>query len=68
MDADAAAIFPNDHTLRLLAAARAGQRIVEVKVYDGSDGGEKIYDTTAIIGAEIPASGRPVEEASKRRG
>ncbi len=68
VDADAAAIFPNDHTLRLLAAARAGQRIVEVKVYDGSDGGEKIYDTTAIIGAEIPASGRPVEEASEKAG
>ncbi len=68
MDVDGVAIFPTDHMIRLIAAARKSERIVEVRVYDGSDGGEKIYDTTALIGNLIPAEGRPVEEASEKAG
>lgn len=68
VDVDGVAIFPTDHMIRLIAAARTGDRILEVKVFDGSDGGEKVYDTMAIIGPPVPASGRPVEEASGKAG
>ena len=68
MDVDGVAIFPTDHMIRLIAAAKAGDRIVEMRVYDGSDGGEKIFDTTAVIGPAISMERRPVEEASAKAG
>ncbi|MGL4634704.1 MAG: cell envelope integrity EipB family protein [Beijerinckiaceae bacterium] len=68
MDVDGVAIFPTDHMMRLIAAAKKGDRILGIKVYDGSDGGEKVYDTTAVIGNAVPATGRPVEEASQKAG
>lgn len=43
-------LFPSEHMRRLIAAARAGQSTLSVKVYDGSDDGKKIYDTFAVIG------------------
>jgi len=52
-------VFPTRDTFRLLEAARAGQRSLAVPVYDGSDGGQKPYDTTAIIGR--PIEGRAAE-------
>jgi hypothetical protein len=68
IDTEGAAIFPTDHMARLIAAAKAGDRILEVRVFDGSDGGEKVYDTTALIGSRIAADGRAVEEASQKAG
>jgi EipB-like len=68
LDVDGDAIFPTEHTARLIEAARKGDRFVEVKVYDGSDDGQKIYDTTALIGPMIPASGRAAEEEAKKAG
>ena len=37
----------------IVTAARAGDRVFESQVYDGSDGGQKIYNTLAVIGAKI---------------
>jgi hypothetical protein len=68
MDVDGVAVFPTDHMVRLISAAKKGDRIMEVRLYDGSDGGEKIYDTTALIGNAITPEGRPVEEASEKAG
>jgi hypothetical protein len=53
-------IFPTEHLKFILAAARAGERSLEVKVYDGSDTGDKIYETTTFIGSpiETPAEDR----------
>jgi hypothetical protein len=68
IDVDGVAIFPTDHMIRLIAAAKRGDRIMEVRLYDGSDGGEKVYDTTAVIGNQVPVGGRQVEEASEKAG
>ncbi len=68
LDVDGVAIFPTDHMVRLIGAAKTGERILDIRVYDGSDGGEKVYDTTALIGAAVPAGGRAVEEASEKAG
>jgi len=46
-------LFPTEHLIRIIAAAKAGQRLLDVKVFDGSDDGKKIYDTTTIIGRPI---------------
>jgi EipB-like len=50
---DPGVVFPTEHMKRILAAAEAGQNLLEVKVYDGSESGEKIYETTTYIGHPI---------------
>lgn len=43
-------LFPTDHLIRLIEAAKDKKRIVLLPVFDGSETGEKVYQTTAIIG------------------
>lgn len=61
-DIDHDVVFPTDMTLRTLDAARAGQTILPLKVFDGSDTGDKIYHTMSIIGRPSTA---PLVDASK---
>jgi hypothetical protein len=46
-------LFPTAHLQKIIAAAKAGAHILDVKVFDGSDDGKKVYDTTTIIGRPI---------------
>ncbi|MBO0733440.1 MAG: cell envelope integrity EipB family protein [Methylocapsa sp.] len=55
-------VFPTEHLRRILAAAKAGQNILELNVYDGSETGEKFFETTAYIGR--PLAGPAVEKAA----
>lgn len=48
---DADVMFPTQHLISLIGAASEDRRVVEADLYDGSDGGAKIYTTTAILGA-----------------
>jgi hypothetical protein len=60
--------FPTNHMRRIIAAARAHESILEVAVYDGSEKGEKVYDTTTVIGQEIAPDERvPTDAAAGRR-
>lgn len=43
-------LFPAHHMRHLVEAARAEKTTVEVKVFDGSEDGQKVYDTLAVIG------------------
>lgn len=45
--------FPMQQTLLTLAAARKGERVLELKTFDGSDTGKKVYHSLQIIGAPI---------------
>ena len=47
---EAASIFPTDHMRRIIQAARAGKTTLELPVFDGSETGEKVYDTLSVIG------------------
>lgn len=42
--------FPIQHSLALVEAARAGKAIFAANLFDGSDKGEKFYETSAAIG------------------
>jgi len=42
--------FPIEHSLALVEAARAGKSIFIANLFDGSDQGEKFYETSAVIG------------------
>ncbi len=52
-DLDPNVVFPTEHLKRILAAAVAGENLLEVKVFDGSETGEKVYETTTYIGRPI---------------
>ena len=47
---DAATLFPIQHSIQVLEAARAGKTLFSSDLYDGSEKGEKVYATTAVIG------------------
>ena len=56
-------LFPTEQARTLIAAAKAGKRTFEAKVFDGSDTGEKIYDTLTVIGAQ---ANKPPEDSALR--
>ncbi|MFC0243405.1 cell envelope integrity EipB family protein [Rhodopseudomonas telluris] len=51
---DGKTVFPTEQIERIIAAAREGKSLLELQVYDGSDGGEKVYNTLTVIGQPIP--------------
>jgi envelope integrity protein B len=57
-------VFPTEHVRRIVDAARAGKTILEFPVYDGSEKGEKIYNTLTVIGRTIPANERVPTDAA----
>ena len=51
---DGSTVFPTEQIRRIIAAAREGKSLLELTVYDGSDNGEKVYNTLTVIGQPIP--------------
>lgn len=58
-------VLPTEHLTKLLAAGRAGERILEARIYDGAPDGKKVYDTLAVIGAPIKDDGNLEQAAQK---
>jgi EipB-like len=59
-------LFPTQHSFALIAAARTGQGLFQARVYDGSEKGQKVYDTTAFIGSEVqPGDDPKLEQVAK---
>lgn len=58
---DKSIVFPTEQVHRILDAARAGETVLELGVYDGSDNGEKVYNTLTVIGQPIPGSRAPAK-------
>ena len=61
---DPATAFPTEHLQRVIAAARAGKTLFELPVYDGSEDGEKTYNTLTVIGAPIQPTKQPSDAAA----
>src|SRR5215203_764711 len=53
---DGKTLFPTEQIQHIIAAARAGKSVLELMVYDGSDNGEKVYNTLSVIGQPIPGT------------
>jgi hypothetical protein len=51
---DGSTVFPTEQIQRIIAAAKDGKSVIELSVYDGSDNGEKVYNTLSVIGQPIP--------------
>ena len=52
-DLDGNVVFPTEQIQHIIAAAREGKSVLELTVYDGSDNGEKVYNTLSVIGKAI---------------
>src|SRR5271170_7767102 len=56
---DGSTVFPTQQIQRIIEAARAGKSVLELTVYDGSDNGEKVYNTLSVIGQPIAGDHAP---------
>ena len=50
---DGSTVFPTEQIRRIITAAREGKSVLELSVYDGSDNGEKVFNTLTVIGKPI---------------
>ena len=57
-DLSPGAVFPTSQIVEIVTAAKRGDRTAELKIFDGSDNGQKIFDTLTVIGpqAQTPPS------------
>ena len=46
-------MFPVAHSLAILKAATSGDRVFTATVFDGSEKGDKVFETTAAIGGRL---------------
>ena len=53
LNLDASVVFPTEHMVRAIEAARAGENILSFPVYDGSETGQKVFNTLTVIGHKI---------------
>ena len=67
-DLEAAIVFPTEHMRRIIAAAREDKSILELPVYDGSEKGEKVYNTLTVIGRVIAPNERVPDRCRRRQG
>lgn len=58
------ALFPNAQMKAVIAAAKAGQTTLNVRLYDGANNGKEVYDTLSVIGKRI--EGKPSETPLQR--
>lgn len=63
-DIDANIVFPTEHMRRAVVAAREGKTILEFPVFDGSETGQKVYNTLTVIGRPINADQRKPDDAA----
>jgi hypothetical protein len=60
------AVFPTEHMRRIIAAAREGKSVLEFPVYDGSESGEKLFNTLTVIGRPISPGEKPPSDAAAK--
>jgi hypothetical protein len=62
-------LFPTQHSVALIEKALAGKSLFQARIYDGSEKGRKVYDTTAFIGTRVKpgADEEKLETAAKEK-
>jgi hypothetical protein len=64
LDIDSAVVFPTEHVRRVIQAAREGPTILEFPIFDGSENGEKVYNSLTVIGVGIGPGERDLADAA----
>ena len=57
-------VFPTEHMVRVINAAHDGKNILNFPVYDGSETGEKVFDTLTVIGQKLAPDQRKHDDAA----
>ena len=57
-------VFPTEHMVRAIEAGRAGTTILSFPVFDGSDTGDKVFNTLSVIGKKIAPGSRAADDAA----
>ncbi len=69
LDLDGVAVFPSTHTRMLIESAKSGENFFSTRVFDGSEGGNKLFEAVAVIGKEVPVgSALRVDDVMKKAG
>jgi EipB-like len=63
-DLAAGVVFPTEHMVRVINAAHDGKNILNFPVYDGSETGEKVFDTLTVIGQKLAPDQRKHDDAA----
>jgi hypothetical protein len=64
LDLAAGVVFPTEHMVRVINAAHAGRNILSFPVYDGSESGEKVFNTLTVIGQKLAPEQRKHDDAA----
>lgn len=64
LDLDGSLVFPTEHMVRAIEAARTGKTILSFPVYDGSENGEKVFNTLTVVGKKIAPGERNHDDAA----
>lgn len=64
-DFDGRTLFPTEHLRKIIDAAERNETLLEAPVYDGSESGDKSYDTLTVIGKAEEGEPANVEAAAK---
>ncbi len=70
---DPGTLFPTEHLVKIIEAGKRGDQLLEARIYDGSENGDKTYDTLSVVGkghdappADLEAPARVPELAKAR--
>jgi hypothetical protein len=58
-------VFPSEHMRRIIVAAQEGKSLLELPVFDGSETGQRVYNTLTVIGHEIDQQKTPDDAAAR---
>lgn len=61
-------LFPTQHSLAIIDAAKRGETILQARVYDGSSKGDEVFMTTAFIGKKIAPDESSSPQAQFKNG
>lgn len=64
---DKTTLFPTEHLIKIIEAAQNGQALLEARVYDGSEAGDKSYDTLSVIGKQDDKQAADIEAPAKAK-
>jgi hypothetical protein len=64
LDLAAGVVFPTEHMVRVINAAHQGASVLNFPVYDGSETGQKVFDTLTVIGKKIAPDERKHDDAA----
>jgi envelope integrity protein B len=61
---DPAVVFPTEHMVRAIAAGLSGKNVLSFPVFDGSETGDKVFNTLTVVGHKIAPNTHKHDDAA----